>query len=398
MTRGRKRKFNPAIPGHIEQDALPKGIYWHDDRWFVYEDHAEGGRRVKRTVAHASARLSDLHAIVEEMRTGVGRGTLRFLFDRYHESSDFKRLAAGTRKNYEGYAEVLATYVRKDGTPLGSIQVDRITTPVVQRLVETFAAGRPANRTQPALPAYPSKANHLHRYLRLTLSWGVRMGYCKTNPAKGVRQAKERGDARMPSQEAFRAVLAFARERGALPSNAKGSFPDYLAPVMILAYSVRLRGIEVCTLTDAHRQAEGVHSNRRKGSRDNVTEWDAAMIGAWEQLLARRHRIWNRKGRVRPVPLRASDRFLLVERGGEPITKSALDSAWQRFITEAVRVGVISKSERFALHGLKHRGITDGDNKAAGGHVTETMRQRYDHELPVVQPPGRRNALERGTT
>lgn len=45
MTRGRKRKFNPAIPGHIEQDALPKGIYWHDDRWFVYEDHAEGGDR-----------------------------------------------------------------------------------------------------------------------------------------------------------------------------------------------------------------------------------------------------------------------------------------------------------------------------------------------------------------
>ncbi|WP_406235037.1 integrase [Isoptericola jiangsuensis] len=167
---------------------------------------------------------------------------------------------------------------------------------------------------------------------------------------------------------------------------------------MILAYSVRLRGIEVCTLTDAHRQVEGVHSNRRKGSRDNVTEWDEAMIEAWDQLLARRHRIWNRKGRVRPVPLRASDRFLLVERGGDPITKSALDSAWQRFITEAVRVGVISKSERFALHGLKHRGITDGDNKAAGGHVTETMRQRYDHELPVVQPPRKRTALERGTT
>lgn len=215
---------------------------------------------------------------------------------------------------------------------------------------------------------------------------------------RGATIQPERGDSRMPSQEAFRAALAFARERGALPTNAKGSFPDYLAPVMILAYSVRLRGIEVCTLTDAHRQTEGVQSNRRKGSRDNVTEWDAAMIGAWEQLLARRHRIWNRKGRVRPVPLRASDRFLLVERGGDPITKSALDSAWQRFITEAVRAGVISAAERFALHGLKHRGITDGDNKAAGGHVTEAMRQRYDHEMPVVQPPGARNALERGTT
>jgi site-specific recombinase XerC len=387
MARGRKRKFNPAIPGHIDQDSLPKGVYWADQRWFVYDDHPEGGRRVKRTIAHAAARLSDLHAMVEERSSGVARGTLRFLFDRYHASSAFKELATGTRKNYLSYAEVLANYVRKDGTLLGAMQVNRITTPVVQRLVETFAAGRPASRTQPALPATPTKANHLHRYLRLTLSWGVRMGYCSTNPAKGVRQAKEQRRIRMPTLDAYRAVLAFARERGALPSNALGRVSDYLAPVMVLAYSVRLRGIEVCTLTDAHRQEEGIHSNRRKGSRDNITEWDDEMLQAWNDLVERRHRIWNRKGRVRPVPLRAIDRYLLVERGGNPIRKSALDTAWQRLITEAISAGVIDESERFSLHGLKHRGITDSDNKAAGGHRTEAMRQRYDHEVPLVKPP-----------
>jgi hypothetical protein len=62
---------------------------------------------------------------------------------------------------------------------------------------------------------------------------------------------------------------------------------------------------------------------------------------------------------------------LLVERSGNPISKSALDSAWQRFITEAMRVGVITESERFALHGLKHRGITESKDKASGGHRTE---------------------------
>lgn len=71
---------------------------------------------------------------------------------------------------------------------------------------------------------------------------------------------------------------------------------------------------------------------------------------------------------------------MLVERSGNPIGKSALDSAWQRFITEAMRVGVITESERFALHGLKHRGITDSENKASGGHKSEAMRQLYDHE------------------
>jgi hypothetical protein len=159
---------------------------------------------------------------------------------------------------------------------------------------------------------------------------------------------------------------------------------------MILAYSVRLRGIEVCTLTDAHRQVDGIHSNRRKGSRNNVTEWDAAMIEAWEELIERRNRIWNRKGRERPIPLRAQDRHLLVERSGNPISKSALDSAWQRFITEAMRIGVIGEEDRFSLHGLKHRGITDSDNKASGGHKSEAMRQLYDHEVPLVKPPRKR--------
>ena len=40
----------------------------------------------------------------------------------------------------------------------------------------------------------------------------------------------------------------------------------------------------------------------------------------------------------------------------------------------------------------------DGDSKTARGHVTEEMRQRYDHELPVVQPPHKPHVLERGTT
>lgn len=28
MARGRKRKFKPDMPAHIDQAALPRGIYW----------------------------------------------------------------------------------------------------------------------------------------------------------------------------------------------------------------------------------------------------------------------------------------------------------------------------------------------------------------------------------
>ncbi len=76
------------------------------------------------------------------------------------------------------------------------------------------------------------------------------------------------------------------------------------------------------------------------------------------------------------------------------MAKSTLDSAWQRFIKLALKEEIISKQERFSLHGLKHRGITDtvgnrGDKQDAAGHVTPEMTGRYDHALPVVKPPKR---------
>ncbi|MEP9574815.1 hypothetical protein QYG34_14295 [Xanthomonas euvesicatoria] len=85
----------------------------------------------------------------------------------------------------------------------------------------------------------------------------------------------------MPTPAAFDKVLTFARERASLMPHAKGSCPSYLAPVMVLAYSARLRGIEVCTLNDTHKQPTGIHAQRRKGSRDTLIEWDPEMIEAW---------------------------------------------------------------------------------------------------------------------
>lgn len=49
-------------------------------------------------------------------------------------------------------------------------------------------------------------------------------------------------------------------------------------------------------------------------------------------------------------------------------------------------VSLLQESEHFTLHGIKHRGITDSKDKASGGHKSERMRQRYDHEVPLVEP------------
>lgn len=57
--------------------------------------------------------------------------------------------------------------------------------------------------------------------------------------------------------------------------------------------------------------------------------------------------------------------------------------------------GVIAEEERFSMHGLKRRGITDtegnpGNKQDAAGHKSPITTGRYDHDLPVVKPPRKR--------
>lgn len=63
---------------------------------------------------------------------------------------------------------------------------------------------------------------------------------------------------------------------------------------MVIAYACRLRGIELVTLTDANATEVGVLSNRRKGSRDNVTRWTPELRGAWDALVELRKAAYKR--------------------------------------------------------------------------------------------------------
>jgi integrase len=62
-------------------------------------------------------------------------------------------------------------------------------------------------------------------------------------------------------------------------------------------------------------------------------------------------------------------------------------------IHAAIEAGTIAPEQRFGLHGLKHRGITDtagnrADKQDASGHKSAAMLDVYDHALPVVNPAG----------
>ena len=78
------------------------------------------------------------------------------------------------------------------------------------------------------------------------------------------------------------------------------------------------------------------------------------------------------------------DNSLFVNTMGRPITKYGLNSSMQKLKKKMVEAG---RGEVFwTLHMLKHRGMTDAENKNISGHVSESMKKLYDHSLPIVQP------------
>ncbi|VVP33235.1 hypothetical protein PS865_04472 [Pseudomonas fluorescens] len=235
----------------------------------------------------------------------------------------------------------------------------------------------------------PSKAAHALRYLRRVLQWGRNRGFLEVNPALGIEAPIERKRRRLPAHQALDALLDRARAFGGLARNEKGGCPEYLVYVMDISYLCRLRGIETITLTDAHELPEGVMTNRRKGSRDNIVRWTPRLRAAWDGAKAYRAYVWDRRGTA--IPIHADRRYIIIASHGGYLRKSSLDTAGQPFMKSSIEDGTITTDQRFGLHDLKRRGITDtagnrADKQEASGHRDESMMKVYDLSLPVVNP------------
>lgn len=387
----RPRKLPSNLPSHIDYFRVPQGVYWDKTgrgRWFVIDPHPDGNGPKRRTVAGPSARLSELHAIAENRKGQALRGTVAYVIDLHAKSLAFSHLGPSTQQHYRDYARAIKAYPLNDGTTLGEAVVDRLSPGFIRKLIDVIAQGRSA-RKQGELntPGYPTKANHWLSYLRRVFGWAREHDHVSDNPAAGVKKVKEKRNHRMPEKEVFRRVQEYARNCSLRAPRAKGALPSYLWAAMELAYQARLRGVEVRTLTDHHVEGQVLQTNRRKGSRDNLVRKGEQIQLAIQVLQERRASIWARRGftpDILPPPPKA--RPLFVSEDGEMLTAHGWHTSWGRLMRNAVRDGVINHEERFALHGLKHRGVTDtkGDKKAASGHKTDSMVHLYDHSLPSV--------------
>lgn len=379
--RGRKRKFNPKIPAHINQEKLPDNCYWDNSgqgHWYTTYKNEAGEQRRKR-IAGPTVTLSELHKTIEDFN-GTDLYTFNWLTNSFQKSKDFLGLEKGTQKDYRYCSDIIAKHPTKKNTLLGTAGLNQWTKPMVRKLMDQLIEQRG-----------PSAANHSLRYLRRLLGWGLERGYVSQNFASGVKQAKETPKQQYVDHSVFNLVLNFAKESGSKTINAKNSCPEYLWPIMEIAYLCRLRGIEIVTMNESHYTELGALCERRKGSRTNIAIWNDRLKTAWNSLIARRNAIWKKK--KRPIPVKPEDRPLIVTKSGDAIKKSSVNSAWQRFIVSAIDTGVITEQERFSLHDLKRKGITDtegtrADKQDASGHRSQRMMDTYDKSIPVVKPSG----------
>lgn len=119
-----------------------------------------------------------------------------------------------------------------------------------------------------------------------------------------------------------------------------------------------------------------------------MVQWTPRLRAAWDAALAQRQAVLTRT--KRPEWLAPNQRALFLAEGGEPLSKSGLDTAWQRLVHLAMREGVLAADERFSLHDLKRKGGTDTPGTRAEKQdalgVTEAMMPIYDTSVPFVKP------------
>jgi site-specific recombinase XerC len=378
MRRGRKRKHNPLIPKHIDQSALPKDVYFDhrgEGRWYRLAFN-EAGRRTRQNLCSAKTTLAELHKLIEEL-DGHDTASLDYLFEQFHASPQLKRLSLKTQEDYAYCREILSNLPTKLDMPLGQLAARKFTAPMIQRIIDKLAESG------------PSKAAHCLRYLRRVMQWGRNRGYMDDNPAKGLESPQERKQRRLPDTVVMNALIQRAQQRGQLKRGQAGACSPYLWIAMELSYLCRLRLIETITLTDANERPEGILTNRRKGSRDNIVGWTPRLRAAWNAAKALRAETWEK--RKTAVNLQPARRPIIVGTSGRALTKSGLDTAWQRFITSALKDGVLTPEQRFGMHDLKRKGITDtkgtrADKQQASGHKDEAMMDVYDLSVPTVKP------------
>lgn len=329
---------------------LPPNVYKDRSR-YAYKPYL--GRENGKRVYGRPIRLCGLDASIAQVWAEYEKvvkddqGTLKWLLAQYHDSQQFRRLAKATREGYESYRGVICRQELKSGGTFGDVPLKAITRRTIRRYLDKYP--------------HPISANRHIQYLKAAWNWGLQRYETvpDPNPCLGVDMNEETPRPRYVTHEEYRLVRDIAL----------GMRVPYFAHAMELAYLCRARRAEVFGLRHEDLTGEGIMLRRSKGSRGEITLWNPRLRAAVEGC----------KSIYPNAPTPITGKLLIHNKSGGPMSKNALDSAWQRIMAKAMDTAADQHlSESFTFHDLKAAGCTDHDDQNAGGHKSKKMIAVYD--------------------
>jgi len=366
MTRGRPRTSASAP---LDKSKLPKSCYWdssYSGHWYTV--FTVDGKQRRKKIAGAEATLAELYRILEEKSDP---NCLNWLADKFEKSTQFRLVSSSQQKSYQYARSMVSLHpTKKPGLMIGQASLDNWRPSLVQKLIDSLAEKRG-----------PSAAKKAKEYLNRLFNWSMNRGYVDNNPVGKPEMPKERKLQRLPDRLTLSRLVRFAKERGS-QAKLKGSCAPYIWIALEICRKCRFRGIEAFTLCDAQLLDQGIESRRRKGSKDNITLWDDGLQAAVNAAIARRKSI------CKTTNFRAEDRIVIVGTSGQPISQRTWQSAWARFMSIAIQEGIITLDQKFGLHDMKRRGVTDtpgtrADKLDASGLSDNRVLSVYDKSLPA---------------
>jgi len=211
-------------------------------------------------------------------------------------------------------------------------------------------------------------ANREVSFMRTAFTWGLNRGLIPEsigNPAIGPKRHKEKPRTRYINDDEYKLVFNLAQ---------KSSW--YMPWIMELMYLCRARQIEILSIKLEQIKEEGLLIHRRKGSRDNLTEWSSRLENAIKEALEHPQRPSN-------------EIYLFPTKDNRHIRSSSFQTAWQRLMKKALETGL---KERFTSEDLKPKGTSDTkgnihDKMQATGHKSPSMIARVYDRLPNKVKP-----------
>jgi site-specific recombinase XerD len=368
--RGRTRSSD-NFPSHIKDPTKLPSHTWYNKsgagKWMLdYYDAASEKWRSKR-IAGPLATMSEIWQAydAQEARTET---TFKSLSLDFQKSLAWRDLERSTQNDYLGCHKKIINC--KTGSGLfGDLPIDKWTVGTV-RTYRDFRAEESRSR-----------ANKELSYIKRVFSWAYEYEKVKNNPAKGIKKLTVAARKHYAEDSDYNFLLQVARE----------SNYWYMPFAMEIAYLCRMRLSEVVDFTDADERPEGLHIRRRKGSKDNITEWSQRLENAWKSAKEMRNKILTKK-RI-PAQFKPEDRYIFIsERTGDRLVVSSFKTAKSRIDQQATKkakeLGI--EFEHFTFHDLKRKGVTDttGNKQEASGHRNASMLNIYDVKPSLVRPAG----------